>query len=377
MSDERIVKVPMPVELIRRMDEALVANLGGFSTRAEFIKEAAENLLIELRYDEAEPEPAARARSSMSSGPTVPKPSTPNNDGRARPAADGDEVPAVPLEILEAVPSWEREELRLADLVGTALRPSDRGFVLEAGIAKPDDGPLLGLHNRDYPSLWAAHRLARYTKDGPLELRDFLQRATNAAWIFGAGLRELERAEAGTKLTALFPANPMKRQSAERGFQAFAIGTVPKRIDGDELRVVGPLFVWGLCQVVRTDNELFVGLTSAGWQLLEEMEGISLVLPHGAEHAQRFLKHLEKAAPADRWGFDHLMTVVADAPNRDTLVDAFAESQPRWSQSTASSMAQGYVARAREWGLVEPRLDDGRYRLTPLGNEFASQVRES
>ena len=59
MSEVRLVKVPMPVGLIRRMDEALVQGHGGFTTRAEFLREAAENLLVELTYEDAPPEPGA------------------------------------------------------------------------------------------------------------------------------------------------------------------------------------------------------------------------------------------------------------------------------------------------------------------------------
>ena len=40
-----------------------------------------------------------------------------------------------------------------------------------------------------------------------------------------------------------------------------------------------------------------------------------------------------------------------------------------WSESVASSASQGYVARAREWGLVETKLVEGRYALTPLRRE--------
>ena len=41
-----------------------------------------------------------------------------------------------------------------------------------------------------------------------------------------------------------------------------------------------------------------------------------------------------------------------------------------------SSVVQGYVARAREWGLLEPRLHGGRYRLTEFGSERLDKVAE-
>jgi hypothetical protein len=47
----------------------------------------------------------------------------------------------------------------------------------------------------------------------------------------------------------------------------------------------------------------------------------------------------------------------------------FARARPDWSKSVASTNAQGYVARGREWGLIESRQVQGRYALTPFGEE--------
>src|SRR5437762_2854463 len=50
-TEERIVKIPLPVALIRQIDEAIVSGLGGYSTRTEFFRDAAEGLLLELKYE--------------------------------------------------------------------------------------------------------------------------------------------------------------------------------------------------------------------------------------------------------------------------------------------------------------------------------------
>jgi hypothetical protein len=360
---ERVVKVALPLDLIKRMDQALADGRGGLGTRAEFIREASESFLTEISYPDAPPEPNARVR-----GP-VPD----NHSGERRTmtsvggAANGSDK--LPRGILDAIPPWELEELRLSDLAGTALPPVRPGATLESGIAQPGEGPLLGLHNRDYPSLWAAHRLARYTEDALVSFDDFRQRVTNAAWFYAAELGSLESENGGTRLRALFPSNLEKRESAERAFQTFAIGVISRRPSKQgPIKADGPLFVWRLCQLARQDGELVIGLTNSGRLLLQQLEGLSLELPHSPDAAERFLAHLGEVAPGERWGFDQIITAAAGQPNREELVSFISRGRTDWTPATANSIAQGYVARAREWGLVEPRLHEGRYRLTEFGH---------
>ena len=117
--------------------------------------------------------------------------------------------------------------------------------------------------------MWALHRLARYTADGPIAFEDYLGRVTKAAWYYGDQLQALERSDPGRKLTVLFPTNATKQPSAERGFQNFAIGTLARRV-GERIPASGPLFAWQAVQV-GPDNGLPTGLTNAGWRLLEEL----------------------------------------------------------------------------------------------------------
>lgn len=349
---QRIVKVPFPISLIRRMDEAVIAGRGGFQTRMELMREAVENLLNELEFPEAGAEPGSQ-------GVTVSPPAEPDENGR----------PSLIDELVAAVPVWEREELALGDLAATALRPpTSAPQLIVSGAASVPDGPLLGLHNRDYVSIWALHRLARYTEGGPIPQDDYLRRVTKAAWFFGAQLRGLEARDLGRKLTVLLPTNATKQPSAERGFQSFAVGSAGRRSEDGSLRATGPLFAWQAIQVEMMDD-LTVGLTDHGWQLLRDLDGLSLDLPHAPDLMSRFLGYLANHAPGDSWGFDHLLEVVAGGPDREALVASFAEGHPEWTASTASSIAQGYVARAREWGLVEPTLVEGRYWLTDVGRD--------
>ena len=354
---ERIVKVPFPISLIRRMDETVASDRGGFRTRAELMREAVENLLDELDYPEAPPE-----RSSLGPQLLADSEVSKNQPGQSAGFADA-------RSLFANLPAEEREELALDDLTATTLTaPAARPFILDRGEASVSNGPLLGLHNRDYVSIWALHRLARYTPDGPITFEDYLGRSTKAAWYYGAQLNELQRRNLGRKLTVLFPTNSTKQPSAERGFQNFAIGTLARRV-GESIPASGPLFAWQAVQV-SSDSGLVTGLTTAGWRLLQELDGLSLDLPHNPALMERFMTYLAEHAPGDRWGFDHLLAAAADGPERAALVNRFREAHPEWSPATASSVAQGYVARAREWGLVEPRLIEGRYWLTDVGRQF-------
>lgn len=354
-SQDRIVKVPFPIELIRRMDEAIVIERGGFRTRAELMREAVENLLNELEFPEAPMNSLSRAAGSSTID---------------RLAARDIERPSLVDELASGLPEWEREELMVVDLAATALRlPSVAPEVIDVGATSALGEPMLGLHNRDYVSIWALNRLARYTADGFISMDDYLRRVTRAAWYFGAQLQTLEARTQARKLAVLFPTNTAKQPSAERGFQNFAVGGIGRRAEDGQLLPTGPLFSWHAIQL-RVDGDLVVGLTDIGWRLLHDLKGMSLDLPHSPNLTSRFLAYLTEHAPADRWGFDQILRVVAEGPSRETLVASFADIHPKWSASTASSVAQGYIARSREWGLVEPQLVEGRYWPTATGRKY-------
>lgn len=354
--EKRVVKIPMPVDLIRRMDEALSTARGGLETREQFVREAVEGLLAEMNYPEAPPEPLAATPARAVS--------TPGSSGS--PLLEG---------VLASVPSWEQEELRLSDLAGSALPSPPPGATLDDGIADCADEPMLGLHNRDYPSLWAAWRLARYTEEGPISLREFQSKVTRAAWFYATRLQALESGAGGLRLTALFPTNAMKQEAAEQGFQTFALGEIPRRLpSAGEITVRGPFFAWRMCQLIRQDGDLLIGLTKTGRQLLDGLTGLSLRLPHEEAAAELFLSHLCEHAPGERWGFEHILSLVREEPSREELVAAIGEEKSAWTHAFASSVAQGYVARAREWGLLEPRIRQGRYRLTEFGEKWQREL---
>lgn len=350
--EKRIVKFPLPVELIKRIDQAVLAGKGGLETREQFFREAAEGFLTDLSYEQA-PEPV------LQSGPP------PRQE-----IAGADLV----SEVVGSVPSWEREELQLVDLAGTALAAPGKVAVWDSGVAEPDQEPMLGLHNRDYPSLWAASRLACYTREGAIRFDEFRRRATDAAWLFGSELARIN-GEGDARLTALFPTNQRKPESSERAFQGFAMGSIPSRRPADgTIPASGPLFSWGMCQLRRFDGEFFVALTTAGRGLLEDLMGLSLELPHETRLARAFLSYVFEHAPGDGWGFSRILEAAQTRPGREEIVGTIGAARPAWSAATASSVAQGYIARAREWGLLEPRMKQGKYILTAFGEEWSSDL---
>jgi hypothetical protein len=336
----------MALGLIRDLDRALVARAGGYTTRAEFITDAVRDRLLELQFEPAPAEPSDASRS----------------------AALADRRPA--LNVVQ--PSDEPHDApagpRLED---TVLAAPARGFSLD-GEAIVQDAPLFGLHNRDFASLWALHELAAITEKKAEPLASALDRVTDRAWEFSARLRPFD-VGAELKLTSLFPTNRSKAQSASGQFRAFAIGTV--RQTAGQLHADGPLFGWRAVQAQDADGVIEIGLTDPGWELLGSIDGISLRLPHGFDLTRRFLDYLATHAPADLEGFVVGLCGAGERMQRGQLIDAYRAAYPTWTDTQASTNAAGYVARGREWGLIESKLVDRRYRLTADGETWMAEHR--
>jgi hypothetical protein len=323
----RIVKVPLSVGQIRRMDQLLSAGKGGYQTRAEFIADAIDGLILELSYE------------------TAPEPNEP------------------PAALAAAVSSQTDRPKSLApDLSISALRPPPSGAVLEEGVARA--GLLFGLHNRDYPTLWALEVLMQMTQDRAVPFSEFVRRVTEAAWEQGRALMELE-AVGGQKFSAMFPTNRSKVPAAEGRFRAFAIGGC-EDVAG-VLRTAGPFFEWQVASVAEVEGRIVIGPTIGGYALMRSLTGITVHEPHDTQYATSFLQHLKLRAPADWAGFDSLLEILGESVTREELVTAFSTRWPELGGSEVATDAAGYVARAREWGLVAPKQVRGRYELTDFG----------
>lgn len=341
----RIVRTPLPVGLIRRMDQLILAGVGGFETRHEFIREAIENLAAELAFDEA---------------PKL---------GRLDGIGDRDLVADLRQEDHRDVRSGPEPAAGLAgvdkfDWAASAIDAPEPGPFLQAGIQQVDGNePLYGLHNRDYPSIWAARALVAVNGGHPLPFTAYVESVMKDAWQYGKLLRHIGDAM-GARTTYLFPTNFKKPQSAEEGFKAFAIGTVIR--SDSVVKAGGPLFVWRLAHLEDREGELFIGPSQHLYDLLRGLDGITVREPHDPAYAQVFFDHIRRLSPGDWWGLRSVF-VLADGRARPELLEGLSELRPQWSQSQVQTNAAGYVARLREWGLLEPKLDGGVYLATEFG----------
>ena len=113
-----------------------------------------------------------------------------------------------------------------------------------------------------------------------------------------------------------------------------------------------------------------IGLTAAAWQLLDALDGLSVDEPHAPTSVAAFLTHLKQHAPGDMRGFVEILRAIGPggATRRDVLGHAGTQ-WPEWNENEVSTNAAGYIARAREWGLVELKQTKSHYHLTSLGVE--------
>lgn len=118
---------------------------------------------------------------------------------------------------------------------------------------------------------------------------------------------------------------------------------------------------------------LLVGITDTGWALADLVVGVGPETPHAQDASDRFLDFLRHNAPGDWWGFEVLLRSIRTQPTRLEYGEAFRSAR-QWKESVAISAAQGYLARGREWGLVQPKMPEGRYALTSYGQSVATSV---
>ncbi|MEZ5343760.1 MAG: hypothetical protein R2706_20695 [Acidimicrobiales bacterium] len=325
MQNKRLLRIPLESGLIDKMDELIRQGAGGLKSREQFVHEALDAMVLELRFDGNSEEPS----------------STFEVIERTEPGALGK----------TALPSPERP--------AKFLQPSDE---------RPSE-PLFGLHNRDYPSLWAAGRLCDLAGEGPVSFEPTLKELVSEAWDVGARMKVLDETVSG-KPSALFPTNSDKRQAAEDAFLGFAVGSLRK--EGGRIEARGPLFEWGVLALDTSGDEPRLGLTEAGYDLLRSMAGLTVSQPHPEEYASAFLGFLKAHAQADWEAFALLIRAIAEKPTRSELAQTFGSNYPTWKKSEAETNSAGYVARSREWGLVSSGQIEGRYSLTEFGEEFAA-----
>ena len=363
-SKYRPSKILFKIDILREVDRAVQEGLGGYTNRHELVNDLVEQGLIELRFPEGETPMAPEARSESETKAAA------NGSGNAAGVTAPTEKTAKTMP--KAEPLGDISETRIA-------APAKAGIAVENELAAPERWPLFGMHNRDAPTAWALARLAAETVAGPIPLETFYEKVTEEAWTLAAQLEALET-EGAPKLAVMLPRNPEKPQSAADGFRAFALGAVARK-PNDEGKLVasGPFFQWGAVALVGDAKNQKVGITESGWELVKTFDGLDFSIPHSDEIAERFLAHLEKHAPADFWGFQTALEGAGQDAGRVEMNEYFRKrlaadySDIKWKGSVADSVASGYVSRARAWGLIEPKLRDRKYVLTPAGEKTLSK----
>jgi hypothetical protein len=272
-------------------------------------------------------------------------------------------------------------------------------------VANGPDEPQFGLHNRDYPSLWSLRLLALASSDGPVHYSEFAWALNLAGIILGKRLndiqkenpspldpsrmfpkvRESKKDQWGGFLTEGF--TPGQARTLRAPFPNHALGRVQTKRAGDGrggLLARGPLPQWGAVTFEIEGQDFLLGPTTDGLNLLSSMEGTSLHLPHSPDQATSFLSVLKEASPADYKSFVAITKCIAEEPTREELLDNFGAAlagilggDANQSDKQISGTMQGYVSRAREWGLVEAELTrpGRRYALTDFGERWLESQR--
>jgi len=379
----RPIKILMRGELVDRIDLALQAGIGGFRTRHKLIEEAVEYYLHELEAasdeyigDTEEERPSKNVRDTSSAATSATESREPDRSSEAKKDAPPETDPPC-LIALQENPSWAdyvREYDRLEDME-VSVSAAHSTIELAIDVAERAQGPLLGFHNRDWPSIEALGLLAAMTKEGPVPLVDYFTAATANAWKLADRLAQIEDKKTG-KLTALLPSNRSKAKAAENNYQSFAIGWVPRATAGEKVHASGPLFSWSCIGLVWSGDQLHTGLTEAGVHLLKAMHGLTPLMPHGEDKALAFLDFLREHATDDWSCLALVLRIVEQGPTRADLLVAIREAEfaKEWTESMSATAAQGYIARGREWGLVEPSQAGGRYHLTELGQTLLADT---
>jgi hypothetical protein len=384
----RPAKIIFKVDVLTEVDRAVRDGLGGYADRHELINDLVEQGLIDLRYPSSDgpfdpPSQSAGTASAGSGkvGDDAPRASVLDDEGlRPVPSLRTSTPPQEPtIETEAGVTTLDRVEPLKAFAETAIITTGLRGHVVENELARVPNEPMFGMHNRDAPSVWALARLAEEASSGPIPLGRFYESATAAAWKLAAQLAPFET-KGDQKLAVMMPRNPEKPQSAADGFRAFALGQVAKKPEDGRLPAWGPFYQWGAAGIVGDLGDPHLGLTQSGWELLGVTDGLSFALPHEDAIAWSFLQHLRQHAPADLWGFVTALEAAANDVGRLAMTEWFRLglvedfSQNQWKRSVAESVASGYVSRARAWGLLEPKLDSGLYRLTAPGHKALDEL---
>ena len=249
----RLLKTWQEAELIRRMDEVIIASHGAYADRAEFLSEA-----IRDRLEAEEQQLTVSPR-------TLRRPLVERRD------------PPTSSSLITSFGDWLDKTPPTASALDS------------------HPGTTFGMHNRDYPTLWAADSIGRLTATAGqlLPWPKLTEPIIDDAWRFAEGLQtaDLDRPR-GAKVAAGFPTNHKKRDAVAARFREHFLGLVDKR--GPR----GPMFTFGIAGVEDGDR---VALTDAGVALLTSLHAADAGKgpPFSEKAWEAFAAHLASHAPAE------------------------------------------------------------------------------
>ena len=343
MSNGRLVKVALPAKLVVQMDD-YVTKSNAYAGRTEFVTDAVANLLADLHASSEEGVRWHPAEPKVVAAVAVPS-----------------EIPTVADVPTSEKPTRERMSIEKAVELATVRPPTDSvpTLDLDAGAHQVGSEPTWGMHNRDWPTIWAASMLGRLTADGPIEYNRFKEELVDAAWGIATVLKDQWDLSG-------FPSNESKAAQSEARFVEFFVGSQLGR---------GPLFFFGMA-LPKGSTE--VVLADSGAELLAQLSGMTREESQPAASSQRlaFLRHLSRFSPADVGMLEEVaLHVSAGDSTRVELIAAIQGKRPEWSGGTSSTNAAGYVGRAREWGIIEPKQVNHRYVINNDGVSDLNAVR--
>ena len=297
------------------MDGEIASNRG-YASRNEFIADAIQGHLAELT--------ALRANDPRTVLPDVVVSDASAGSGRPVRRTDAPDL-------LTSLPAVARD--------GPKLQPAQR----------QKRGPTWGMHNRDFPTLWALCHLADATDrtGAPVPLKQWTSEVVQLAWRMAQELPSDQYDTSG------FPSNPMKREAAEGRFVRFFLGTEEAE---------GPLFDLAL---VGSDEGL-VAPTEHGLALLRSLGGFSCKRGQlvRRDWTEAYLLHLGHHAREDAEFMEQVLGLISGgAADRTGLIEQAGAAHPDWSPSVLETNVAGFIARGREWGLIRQKQYRGRYLL--------------
>ncbi len=283
----------------------------------------------------------------------------------------------------------DHETARLADgMDGFAALSSER--------YQEPDRDVYGLTNRVTPTLWAASQLVKLqVAAGGHEVGygDFMSYVMPHAWRIGIGLERWEGdhgMEGGSQVrlyrsSARWPSRPTDATDPDRarrreastayGFVEYALLTWTRAGRGSSRAgwARGPLAALGLVQArADADGAVWLSATGPAVRLLSELADAhtSCAYPHSGEAWHAYKSFLLDANPDELNQMNWVLNAVAVSRSRDEIARQASSIGDTGDKVSSKSLthANGYVARLREWGLLQlARPKFGMKALTPLG----------